>query len=220
MNYLFSLDSPFISFMSKLVDLMILNIIWLICCIPVVTVIPATTALYYAVVKVIRRDRGHVVKEFFHSFKQNLLQGLIFSVIACVLIYMLHIDFYYLIEMAGHTVGDSVFSGLIIVLSVVLLAIYMYICPVLSRFGISSLGLIKISFGMALTNLSTTIALVLITAAVVLGCMVFMPGICLFPAAGTLLASFLLEKILKKYLPANESDENETGPNGDAWYRE
>lgn len=71
-------------------QLIIASILWGFCCIPVFTIGASCTALYYTVVKVVRRDVGSSVwSEFFHSFRQNFFQSLIINMIflgltACV----------------------------------------------------------------------------------------------------------------------------------------
>ena len=44
---LFNYDNPVWRFIGKLGDLVLLNLLWLICCIPVFTAGAATTAVYY-----------------------------------------------------------------------------------------------------------------------------------------------------------------------------
>ena len=52
---------------GKLADVVILSILWLLCCIPVITIIPAGAALYYTVMKNLRRGRGNLGKVFWDS---------------------------------------------------------------------------------------------------------------------------------------------------------
>ena len=47
MGNLFNLDGPVLQFINKLVYSVYLNILWFICCIPIVTVGASTTALFY-----------------------------------------------------------------------------------------------------------------------------------------------------------------------------
>ena len=67
-------NSPVIPFLNKMTDLIILNVIWLLCCLPVVTVGAATTATYYVSITSIRCGDGYVMKRFFASFRKNFLQ--------------------------------------------------------------------------------------------------------------------------------------------------
>ena len=68
MSGFFNLDNPFFSIMGKIFDMMVISVVYILICIPIITIGPATTALYYVVVKLIRRERGYVFSEFFKSF--------------------------------------------------------------------------------------------------------------------------------------------------------
>lgn len=65
----FTVDAPVFNKTNQVADILGAGFLWLICSVPVVTIGPATAALYYTVVKVVRRNRETVVKSFFHSFK-------------------------------------------------------------------------------------------------------------------------------------------------------
>mgnify|MGYP001019452691 CR=1 FL=1 len=95
MNNIFNPDNKFFSFMGRVADLMILNLLCIVCCIPVVTAGPAIAAMYYITLKMARNEESYVVKGFFHSFKQNLKQGIVIQIIMLLLgIYTLRITGY------------------------------------------------------------------------------------------------------------------------------
>lgn len=52
------LNNSFMEGLTKFADMVILSVLWLLFSIPVVTIVPATIALYYASVKVVRRQAG------------------------------------------------------------------------------------------------------------------------------------------------------------------
>ena len=119
MNNWLNPDNKFFSFMGKAFDILVLNAIWLLLCVPlpiltitwivktesllfliltfltILPIVPATTALYYAVVKSVRKERSYAIKEFFRSFVRNFKQGVVLSLIALALIGVLYIDFQY-----------------------------------------------------------------------------------------------------------------------------
>lgn len=78
-------DSPIVGVMDQIAEVLIAGFLWLLCSIPVVTIGPASAALYYTIVKVVRKKRDTVTSAFFHSFKSNLKQG-----IGITVIYMLY----------------------------------------------------------------------------------------------------------------------------------
>ena len=92
MGNFFSTDSPIFSILSKVSDMLFISITFIFLCIPIVTIGPASTALYYAIVKVIRRERGYVFREFFKSFKMNFKRGAIVGVILTLIFFVLTFD--------------------------------------------------------------------------------------------------------------------------------
>ncbi len=67
-------DSPVIAFLNKATDLILLNFLWILCSLPVITAGAATAAMYYVCITSIRCGDGYVAKRFFQSFKQNFRQ--------------------------------------------------------------------------------------------------------------------------------------------------
>lgn len=76
----FSINSPVIQFLSKVADMIILNILTLILSIPIVTFGAATTALHYAVDKVFTEE-GTLLKNYFHAFVTNFKQSTVYWVL-------------------------------------------------------------------------------------------------------------------------------------------
>ena len=53
MDRIFNMDNKFFTFMGRVADLIILNLLFLLCCIPIVTIGPAITAMYYVTMKMV-----------------------------------------------------------------------------------------------------------------------------------------------------------------------
>lgn len=75
MGSIFNYDGPLMSGLGKLADLIILNLLTLLFCIPIVTIGASITAAHYVALK-IRRGEGYVVKNFWKSFKENSIKYL------------------------------------------------------------------------------------------------------------------------------------------------
>ena len=71
MGKFFGLDSPFFKVMTKVADFIILNFLVLVFSIPVVTIGPALTAMYYVALKEARGEEGYIWRDFWKSFKAN-----------------------------------------------------------------------------------------------------------------------------------------------------
>jgi len=216
MGGLFNLDNPFFTILGKIVDLVLISILWLICCIPVITIVPATSALYYTVVKVIRRERGYLTREFFHAFKMNFKTGTISGLILTAAVLLLLLDRHFTKAMEGNlaVILFSVFNALILLIFLGTL----YICPVLSRFSMGIKNLFKTSFFMAMRHLPTTILMAVITIISILGVYILGILILIVPGICCLLCSFLMERVLKKYMPEKSEDAESRGV--DEWYLE
>lgn len=81
MKNIFGIDNPLFVFIGKAVDILLLSILWLVLSLPVVTIGAASTALYYTMIKNVRRERGMLLKEFFCSFKLNFKQSTIMTLV-------------------------------------------------------------------------------------------------------------------------------------------
>lgn len=68
-------DSPFFNFMRKLGDVVLLNVTWIVCCLPVATIGASTTALFYAARKIAAGEDHRIWRDFFHSFRANWKQA-------------------------------------------------------------------------------------------------------------------------------------------------
>lgn len=199
MGSFFSLEGGFFGGMGKIFDVIFVSLLWTLCCLPIITIGPATTALYYCVVKSIRRERGYIAKEFFHSFKVNFKQGTIVGLIFTVFAVIMSFNFYIVKQMNG-TLGNILF-GIYIVMCLFIIATAIYAFPNLSRFTLSFKNLFKNSIIMAIRHLPFTLIMTVIIA-ISLGVMYIIPITTLFiPGVACLTVSLMMEKILKKYTP-------------------
>lgn len=217
MGGFFNINSPFFRVMSKVFDVCVLSIIWVVCCIPVITIGPATTALYYSIVKCIRRNRGYATKEFFHAFKVNFKLGAITGVFLTVLTFILMVNVNYA-KMLGTSFGNFLWYVYIAML-IVVLVLNIYVYPVLSRFTVTFKNLLKISLFFAIRHFLTTVVSVLILgASIFLVEFTLLVGLVFVPAVCALLQSFMMENVLKRYIPDAQQNEDD-GPK-DEWYNE
>ena len=92
MGRFFSMDNKFFTFMNKVADLCILNIICLVCCIPIVTAGASITAMYYVTLKMVRNEEAYIVRSFFKSFKDNFKQATIINLIMIAVGAILYLD--------------------------------------------------------------------------------------------------------------------------------
>lgn len=216
MNSIFNMDNGFFSTVGKLVDIVIVSLMWIVLLIPIVTIGPATSAMYYCMVKVIRRERGYLTREFISAFKTNFKVGSLTTIILAFMYFILIFDLKWAREVEG-TVGFilvSVFNSMLFLVTCVTL----YAFPVLSRFKIKTKQLLKTSLFMAMKHLPSTILIAIIVAVFAIGTYVINILFILAPGLCCLAVSFLYERILKKYIPEKAEDVEDNRK--DEWYLE
>lgn len=134
MNFL-NVENPFFRGVWKFMNLILLNLLWVLCCVPVFTIGASTSALYYAVQKNVKNDRGNTAQVFFRGFKENFKQSTLIWLVMMVLIYVFSFDLWFFINYGkdGHPVFYSLRFIFYVVLFIVALY-YVYIFPYLARF--------------------------------------------------------------------------------------
>lgn len=158
---LFNLDNPLMQFLGKLADLFILNILYLICCIPIVTIGAATTALYTVTLKSVKNEESYIVKSFFKAFKSNLKIGTLSWLIVLAAGTILWVDFRVLPNISGQI--SRILQVLILMIALLYLITVLYLFPYIARFENSVLGSIKNAFLLAIVHLPYTMLLAAIT---------------------------------------------------------
>ena len=75
MDNLFSYDSKFFIVLGKVSNIVILNLLFLISCIPIITIGTSITATYFVAMKIVRDEETYIVKEFIIRFKENFVKS-------------------------------------------------------------------------------------------------------------------------------------------------
>lgn len=218
MNRIFNMDNKFFTFMGRIADLIILNLLCIVCCIPIVTIGPAITAMFYVTMKMVRNEEAYIVKGFFHSFKENLKQGIIINIIILAAFTMLSLDISLVRGMEG-----TVYKVLLYIFLVLLfmsMLIYLYIYPVLAKFYNTIKHTFINAFLMSIRHLPYSILMIVIS--LLPFAIVFIPSfrvqsflIMLFILMGAAVIayinSFFFVKIFDKYMPEEEKEESADG---------
>lgn len=157
---IFSMNNLLGRFMNWLANIVILNFLWLIFSLPIITIGASTTALYYTLMKWIRRDEGYIhtnfVKSFKANFKQSTLIWIIISLIGFVLWLDLRIGLFF-----NMNYPESVMGKILIIISILLIIpfifVFTYIFPVQAKFENRIIDNLKNSLLMAIGHLGYTL---------------------------------------------------------------
>ena len=211
---IFNPDSKFSQIMSRVFDLMIMNLIFVFTSIPIITIGANYTALYYVTLKMIKNEESYIWKSYWKSWRQNFRQATAIWLIFLILGVFLVLDILLVNQMTGPaTYLRYLFFVLLFVWGMVLT----YVFPVLSRFDNTVRQTIKNSLLMSIRHLPWTVVMVVINllplillifaptsvASMVSFAMVFL-GISVVALANSW---FFVNKIFPYYMPAEEEED-------------
>ena len=154
---IFDLDSPLMNVLNKMADLMWLNILTLICCIPIITVGAAFTSMHYVALKIVRNEESYITRSFFKSFKTNFRQATLIWLMILLIAAVLGGD-YYIITKSGIQFS-SVLVVLIMAAAVLVICTTLYVFPVLAKFDNTIMGTIRNAFIMSILQLPKTLVM-------------------------------------------------------------
>ena len=204
MHQVFDPDNLFWRHISRGVDLVGLGLFWLVLCIPIVTVVPATSALYYTAVKVFRQKDTTGFRTLWRAFRQELKRGITATLI-CLPFAAVFVLFYLVLD--GHKndggVGALMFAAYWIAL-LVPAGILCWLVPVMARFENSLKDAFATAFRLALRHLPSTFVVVLLNLQLTVWCMEKWWPVLFVPVLCSLLCSLFHERVFAKYL--NEED--------------
>ena len=157
----FSTDSKLYVFMSKLTDLVKLNILWLVFSIPIVTVGISTIAAYTVTLKMAEGEEGYIGRDFLKAFKENWKQGIPMSFITLLCAWSVYLDF-----QIYNAVEENAFVFLIIgiVTAYVFTFSLLYVYPLLARYENTILNSLKNSFRIGMKYFLRSLLLLFLSA--------------------------------------------------------
>lgn len=181
MGGIFAPDGTVSSWLTKFTNLVILNVLWILCCLPIITAGAATTALYSVMLKIVRNSEGYIIRDYFRAFKENFKQATVIWGGMLMFLIMITAEGIYYARCSGYEkwiLCIPVFINIFIVLTV------LYVFPVLAFFNDPVKQIIRNSSFMAVENLPYTLLILGITV---------LPGIFLwFFSEFIKIASFIL----------------------------
>ena len=202
--------NPLFSFLNLLGQLILLSILWTVCCLPIITVGASTVALYYTVVKVLRRNQDSLFAAFFREFRSNFLQSLNINMV--FLCYFGILAYFAIPRLSaaqsGADIGFYALVGLAILGALPLSLVY----PTISRFYHKGGSLVRFLLMVIGKHPHIVLGCTLLLAAGILlvlsnpAALLFVPGVVCY------VQSLLLEPVFRKYSAA-DSD-----PNYEMWY--
>lgn len=200
-------------FLSRMGDLMLLNLITAVMCIPIITIGASITALHYVCLKLIRGEEGYLFKDYFKSFKENFKQATVIWLIGVVIIAVIVMDVRILMvaENAPKGLGTAILA-----IAIVTFCVTRLVFPVLSHFENTVFNTIKNGIFMSLLAAPKALCMAVLEAAPIVGLYFaftseqgarLIPVILLFGwSLPAYLGAMMYDKTFKKFEPEKEDN--------------
>ncbi len=207
MKKIFKSDSPIMKALTIAADLLILNLLTMVLCIPIITMGPAVTAMNDIVIHIVRGEEGYTVKPYFQSFKANFKQGMILGLILAAAAGILYLDY-----LAAQTY-IPIMRAPIIAIGVIILAIAFYAFGMLARYENTLRGTMKNAAMLAVGHFPRTLFMVVCAVGLWLVCIHFyqfgIPILLLFGLSLPCYVNILLLNGVFRKLDGEEEPEDE-----------
>ena len=198
MSRLFSPDGLLWKILNSLTDIFALSLIWLFCCLPVITIGPATTALYDAVTHGIRYQETGLYRRFFRTFKADLKISIPTTLLWAAVIALGFFSLSYLRSIAGVSRAAAIASSAYYIIMLLPIGCACWVFPILSRFTYSFKDLNLTALRLAIAYLPRTVVLVLATIELLQICIYFIFPSFFVPACMMLLWGLFIEPVFAK----------------------
>lgn len=212
---MFNPENGFWQVFGKIADVMMLSLLWIFCSLPVVTMGPATAALYDATVKCVRGEEKGTLSRYFRTFRRELATASLVTLIWVPIIVGLRFGMMALWPALTAALGSALTVTLYFVVMLLPLGGFCWMFPLLSRFTFNVPGLCRMGVRFSLAHLPATLAIVVLTIAAVEVCvltinsMFFIIYLLTLPCLLVLLWSLMMERAFRKYMPEEQTADEE-----------
>jgi len=149
------LDTRVYRWLKVATDFFLLNLMWLVACLPVVTIFPSTAAMFGVVRDWVRRKEGSLTRAFITRFRENLGQSLLVGAIWTVFGMALFFDFLVANQLSYW--AEIVLKSVLVLVSTLYAFCSVYLFPVMVHYETDWKTVIKNSLLISIGRLPTTV---------------------------------------------------------------
>lgn len=161
MKDLFSINGSFWGILNRFVDLVILNFLFIICCVPIVTIGASKTALYDVAKRLSKNEEGYIFRSFLKSFKNNFKASTIMWLIYVTSMVIIGVDLYIctIIDMDTVVVAST---AVIVLLAILINMTFIYSIVLQSTFENTLKNTVTNGFIISVSRLPFTVLILLV----------------------------------------------------------
>jgi uncharacterized membrane protein YesL len=182
--------------MGRLVDFLVLTVLWAVTSLPIITMGTATTTVYYITLKMTKNQDGYIVSTYFKTFGKLFLETVKAWLLALIVGLLLGGDIYICVKL-GNPVASLILAALAVVALVYIMTL-MYLFPVMARLDNTIMGYVKAAFYLAIRNFGWSILLIVVPVCYILiGVFKFWPLLVISVGLIAYLQSLIYNQIFK-----------------------
>lgn len=154
-------DNPIMNAIGRIADFIILNVLWVICSIPIITIGASTTALYTVMLKIVKNEEGYIARDFFRAFRENFKQSTAIWLVFLLLGIILIVDYSALVLMPERVAG--ILRVLFLIMGVLLISGAVYAFALQARFVNTVKNTLKNAAILVFARLPFTVLIIVFT---------------------------------------------------------
>ena len=211
MHNLFHYENPFIQFLVRVGDLMILNALFILCSLPVVTLGASLTALHRVTQNMLFEQEEPIIKSVFRAFRQNFKQSTLARLVELVVFVSLVCDVLLVMAYFDGGLAKAMYI-LVAVLAILVAGVFSYLMPLIARYENGMRQQVNNAVVLAIIKLPKTVLLTLLNLLPVILLLisvpVFVQTLIFWVIIGFAFVSFLTSSILKPVFQQLEKGNN------------
>lgn len=204
---MFNIDNKFFTFLSKVTDLLVLNFIFIICSLPLITIGASTTALYGVTKKMAANSEGYIIKTFLKEFKENFLKSTAIWFLMILILGVVLAD-YLIVNLMFTGTMLTVLKGILIGTMILVIGVLMYGLTLLCTFENTIKNTLKNAVLMMIGHFPWSLIIIFFTISPVLAILylskhlgiILVLMLTIWFASTALINSYIFNRIYKKYM--------------------
>lgn len=176
-----------------------LSLLWLVCCLPLITIFPACVALYDSVVNCVHGDEPGPFRRFLVTLKDEFFRGILVSLLWLIVLAIVIMGFNIVLTVAKENSIFAVYSVIYAGTMLIPLSMLVWLIPLQARFQMRFFELHRVAMSFVILRLPTTLGALGILALSVLTIIIIWPLLVLVPAIMVTVQASFMEKALTKY---------------------
>ena len=186
---IFDIDGPLMRGLSLISDLVMLNLITLLFCLPIITAGASLTSMHAMVMKFHVGENGHIFKNFWKEFKGNLKKSTIIWIFVLVVIVLIFLDLE-ILKNSGNVIPTQMKIPFYAIAFFVFI-MYLNFMPYMAKFENTIRGSLKNALLLTIGAFPRTLGMALIVLAAIVGLFAYPVLIPLYVALGFSVPAYL-----------------------------